>query len=125
MTRFAFTSILLATLTACATGSTYLGWDDETVAQLQVGISKAELVEMFGEPVTKSASPEGELYAYKRPSDENTARNAYIALVSLGGNTGANATVVDILEVTLQNGAVTDFRYTENTNNSYNGIGER
>ena len=106
----------------CATTASGVRWNDATVAQLEVGMVKSEVISMFGNPTSKSSTASGEKLIFKRQSDESQGRNAYIAVVSLGGNTGANATVIDFLEISLEDGLVSDYEYTENTNNSFGGF---
>lgn len=122
LTSFTVAAALL-TVGCATTGQTYK-WDDATVAGLEKGMSRAEVIAMFGEPTIKTTTADGEKLTFKKPSDENRGSNSYIAVVSLGGNTGANATWVDALTVELEDQIVVNFAYTENVNNYAGGPGQ-
>lgn len=118
--RLIYALILITfTITACATSGTEISWTDASVEQLSIGMSREAVIAQFGEPIFKSQTASGEILTYKRPSDESQGTNKFLRITNPGFFSGTEAYVIDLLDITIVDDRVADYKYQENIKNSY------
>ena len=120
MTKF-LTVFLALLMAGCATMPGEEAWNDDSVAELQVGMSKSQVESIFGEPSrTQTFSGGRSAYVYLRSADEAKASNNFIKITSLGM---AKTITVDALSIMFENDQVIDFKYEEKADNNMTEAG--
>ena len=100
----------------CATMQSEEVWNDDSVADLSVGMTKEQVEEIFGQPTrTQTFSGGRSAYVYLRSADEAKTSNKALKIVSLGI---AKTVVVDALSIMFENNVVSDFKYEEKADNN-------
>ena len=108
-------------LTGCATMSGEEKWNDDSIAGLSVGMTKAQVEAIFGEPSrTQTFAGNKSASIYLRPSDDAKTSNKYVQIVSLGI---AKTPIVDALSIMFEDGVVSDFKYEESADNNMTAAG--
>lgn len=103
-------------LAGCATTQTEEVWNDESVRNLQAGMTKTEVESIFGKPTrTQTFSGGRSAYVYLRSADESKTSNKLLKVASLGM---AKTIVVDALSIMFQDNNVIDFKYEEKADNN-------
>ena len=103
-------------VTGCATMQSEEVWNDDSVADLSVGMTKEQVEEIFGQPTrTQTFSGGRSAYVYLRSADEAKTSNKALKIVSLGI---AKTVVVDALSIMFENNVVSDFKYEEKADNN-------
>lgn len=103
-------------VTGCATMQSEEVWNDDSVADLSVGMTKEQVEEIFGQPTrTQTFSGGRSAYVYLRSADEARTSNKALKIVSLGT---AKTVVVDALSIMFENNVVSDFKYEEKADNN-------
>ncbi len=108
-----FISVIL--LTGCATTQSGEVWNDNSVTNLKVGMTKTQVETIFGKPTrTQAFSGNRSASVYLRPSDDSKGMNSYIKFMTLG----TKIMVADALSIMFKDGKVSDFKYEENADNN-------
>lgn len=110
-------------MAACATSSG-VAWNDETVKQVQKGMTKAQVTAMLGEP-SSMTTHEGdkEVWIFRRASDESGAEGKYVSFMTLGMKSGENAIKVDALSIMFTGENIETFKYEQNVDNNFTKAG--
>lgn len=115
-------TILMALLLfGCASMQSEEVWNDDSVTNLQVGMTKTQVESIFGEPTrTQMFSGGRSAYVYLRSADEAKASNSFIKVTSLGM---AKTITVDALSIMFESDKVIDFKYEEKADNNMTEAG--
>ena len=120
MTRSVFLAAVLL-VSGCATTQSEEVWNDDSVANLSVGMTIEQVEAAFGKPSrTQTFTGNRTAYVYLRPSDDAKTSNKYVQIVSLGI---AKTPKVDALSIMFEDGVVSDFKYEENADNNMTAAG--
>ena len=113
--------VVVLVLTGCATVKNEEVWNDDSVRSLEIGMTKAQVESMFGEPTrTQTFSGGRTAYVYLRSADENQASNTFFKVASLGI---AKTVIVDALSIMFEDDVVSDFKYEERADNNMTEAG--
>ncbi|MDR3667464.1 MAG: outer membrane protein assembly factor BamE [Ignavibacteriaceae bacterium] len=107
--RYFFGIILLFTLASCATMNTSVGKDfkDDQINKIQKDIStKADILELFGEPYSKRINSDNETWTYYYQRIKSTAQSCLII------TTAKAESEVKSLEVSFSKEKVSDYSYS-------------
>jgi len=100
-------------IVGCA-GTNTASWKSSDARGLK-GKTEAQILERFGEPAQKSTDSDGiVIYEYRKPAERNSGVNGFMAVASLGINSGENSAYTDRLIIKFRNGRVINTSYREN-----------
>jgi len=88
-------------------------------------MTQSEVTALLGLPTSRSTTSEGEeVWLFRRASDDGGLRQSYVAVATMGLNSGANAVKVDVLTIEFEDGLVSSYRYDQNLDNSLLNAGQ-